>query len=46
MVFYWVFEKGSEVGVIVIEKCDGKSYVDIKDYEKMRVLFGDFLKEV
>jgi len=46
MVSHWVFEKGSESGAVVIEKRDGKSFVDIKDYEAVRVLFGDLLKEV
>lgn len=46
MVSHWVFEKGSEVGAITIEKRDGKSYVDIKDYDKMRSLFGELLREV
>ena len=46
MVSHWVFEKGSEAGAIAIEKRDGKSYVDIKDYDKMRSLFGELLREV
>lgn len=46
MVSHWVFERGSKSGAVVIEKRDGKSFVDIKDYEAVRVLFGDLLKEV
>lgn len=46
MVSHWVFEKGSEAGAIAIEQRDGKSYVDIKDYEKMRAFFGELLREV
>lgn len=46
MVSHWVFEKGSEAGAIAIENRDGKSYVDIKDYDKMRALFGELLREV
>lgn len=42
----WIYEHGKEDGVIVIEKRDGKTFIDIKDYEKMRVLVGELLKEV
>jgi len=41
----WVFEKAQESGAVVIEKRDGKTYYDIKDYDKMRALFGELLKE-
>ncbi|MEZ4957585.1 MAG: dihydrofolate reductase [Saprospiraceae bacterium] len=46
MVSHWVFEKGSAVGAVTMEKRDGKTYIDIKDYEKMRELFGELLREV
>ncbi len=46
MVSHWVFEKGSEVGAVEMVKRDGKTYIDIKDYEKMRELFGQLLREV
>ena len=29
-----------------MEKRDGKTYIDIKDYEKLRQLFGELLREV
>lgn len=45
-VSHWVFEKGAADSVIVEVKRDGKTYYDIRDYEKLRVLFGDLLKEV
>ena len=41
----WVFEKGKEEGVIEKIQKDGKTYYDIKDYEKLRELFGELLKE-
>ncbi|MFV8226433.1 dipeptidyl-peptidase 3 family protein [Christiangramia aquimixticola] len=41
----WVFEKGKEEGVIEKVKKDGKTYFDIKDYQKLRKLFGELLKE-
>ena len=41
----WVFEKGKEEGVIEKVEKDGKTYYDIKDYQKLRELFGELLKE-
>lgn len=41
----WVFEKGEEDGVIERVARDGKIYYDIKDYEKLRELFGELLME-
>lgn len=41
----WVFEKGKENGVIEKVSKDGKTYYDIKDYEALRDLFGQLLKE-
>ena len=29
-----------------MEKRDGKTYIDIKDYDKLRALFGELLQEV
>lgn len=41
----WVYEKGQEEGVIEKVEKDGNIYFDIKDYTKLRSLFGDLLKE-
>lgn len=41
----WVFEKGASDGVIERVERDGKTYYDIKDYEKLRELFGALLRE-
>ena len=46
MVAHWVFEKGSEAGAVEMVKRGGKTFIDIKDYDKMRELFGQLLKEV
>ncbi len=46
MVSRWVIEKGSKNGAVAVVKRDGKTYIDIKDYDKLRLLFGDLLKEV
>jgi dipeptidyl-peptidase-3 len=42
----WVYEKGSKDSVIVKIVRNGETYYDIKDYDKLRVLFGDLLREV
>ena len=42
----WCLENGAEDNVISIEKINGKSYVKINDYDKLRELFGKLLAEV
>ena len=42
----WCLENGAEDNVISIEKINGKSYVKINDYDKLRELFGKLLSEV
>jgi dipeptidyl-peptidase-3 len=42
----WVFEKGKKDSVIVFVKRDNKTYVQINDYNKLRTLFGDLLREI
>ncbi|MBK7239224.1 MAG: dihydrofolate reductase [Flavobacteriales bacterium] len=42
----WVFEKGLKDNVIAKVERDGNTYYDIQDYDKLRVLFGDLLREV
>lgn len=46
MIASWVYEKGFEDGVIVKESKNDKTYYDIKDYDKLRDLFGQLLHEV
>lgn len=46
MVAHWALEKGTESGAVVMEKRDGKTFIDIKDYNKVRELFGELLREV
>ncbi|HSP11194.1 MAG TPA: hypothetical protein VLO29_01605 [Salegentibacter sp.] len=41
----WAIEKGQEDGVIEKVTRDGKTYYDIKDYQKLREIFGDLLRE-
>jgi dipeptidyl-peptidase III len=42
----WVFEKCLDGKVVEMVSRDGKTFVKINDYEKLRVLFGEMLKEV
>lgn len=42
----WVYEKGKADKVIERVEKDGKSYFVVRDFEKLRSLFGDLLKEV
>lgn len=46
LVASWVFEKGKKDRVIEKVVRNGKTYYDIKDYQKLRVLFGELLKEI
>ncbi len=42
----WVFEKGKTDNVIEKITRDGKTFYNITDYDKLRILFGDLLREV
>lgn len=46
LVASWVFEKGKADKVIVKVTRNGKTYYDIKDYKKLRTLFGELLREI
>jgi dipeptidyl-peptidase-3 len=41
----WVYEQGGDTVITKVER-DGKLFYDIQDYETLRVLFGDLLREV
>jgi dipeptidyl-peptidase-3 len=43
---HWVYEKGKKDNVVEMIKKDGKTYVRINDYEKLRVLFGELLRQI
>ena len=43
---HWVYEKGKAGNVIEVVKRDGKTFVRINDYQKLRTLFGEMLMEV
>ena len=42
----WAFEKGKADKVIEMEIRDGKTYVIVNNYEKLRTLFGQLLAEI
>ena len=42
----WAYEQGKADKVVELVKKDGKTYVKINDYEKLRTLFGQLLAEV
>ena len=42
----WAYEHGKEQNVIEYIKRDGKTYLKINDYAKLRELFGELLKEI
>ena len=42
----WAFEKGAAEKVTELVKKDGKTYVKVNDYEKLRALFGQLLGEI
>jgi dipeptidyl-peptidase-3 len=46
MVAAWAFEKGSKENVIEKKVENGKTYFIVNDYNKLRVLFGELLKEI
>ena len=46
LVSSWVFEKGQKDKVIEKIVRNGKTYYDIKDYNKLRKLFGELLREI
>jgi len=43
---HWAYEHGQKDKVVELVKRDGKTYVQINDYEKLRDLFGELLAEV
>ncbi|MDE6264133.1 MAG: dipeptidyl peptidase 3 [Paramuribaculum sp.] len=42
----WVLEKGAEKNIVSLDNINGKTYVNIKDYEGLRDLFGQLLAEI
>ena len=46
LIAQWCYEKGKKDNVIEWVKQDGKSYIVVNDFDALRKLFGELLKEV
>ncbi len=46
LVAQWAYEHGKKDNVIEWVKRDGKTFVKVNDYEKLRTLFGELLREI
>lgn len=46
LVARWAYEKGEAENVVAFVKKDGKTYVQVNDYDKLRKLFGELLREI
>ena len=42
----WAYENGKAENVIELDTIDGKTFIKINDYDKLRGLFGSLLKEI
>lgn len=46
LIAHWCYEQGKADRVVELVKRDGKTYVRINDYERLRTLFGRLLAEI
>jgi len=46
LIAQWVYEKGKTDKVVEFRKRDGKTFVVVNDYQKLRTLFGNLLAEI
>jgi dipeptidyl-peptidase-3 len=46
MVSAWVIEKGAKENVVEKIVKDGKTYYKVNNYDRLRILFGDLLREI
>lgn len=46
LVASWAIERGAEDNVIERIKRDGKTYFNVNDYDKLRAIFGELLREI
>jgi len=46
LISHWVYENGKDENVIEFFLRKNKTYVKINDYQKLRIIFGDLLKEI
>ncbi len=46
MISKWAYEKGKADNVVKMYKSNGKTFIRINDYSKLRVIFGELLAEI
>ena len=46
LIAHWALEQGKNEKVVELVKIDGKTYVQINDYDALRTLFGKLLAEI
>jgi len=46
LVAKWAYEQGKKDNVVAFVKRDGKTYVQVNDYNRLRNLFGQLLREI
>ncbi len=46
LIAHWAYEKGKKDSVIEMITKDGKTYVQVNNYDKLKVLFGELLREI
>ena len=46
LIAHWAYEHGKAENVVELAKVDGKTYVKVNDYKKLRNLFGELLAEI
>lgn len=46
LIAHWAYEKGKADNVVSIVTRNGKTYIQVNDYNKLRVLFGQLLREI
>lgn len=46
LIAHWAYEKGKSEGVVEFVKKNGKTYVHVNNYEALRKLFGELLREI
>jgi dipeptidyl-peptidase-3 len=46
LIAQWVYQQGKQDNVVELKQRDGKIFVVVNDYQKLRQLFGQLLKEV
>lgn len=46
LIAHWAYEKGKKDNVVEIVSRNGKTYIQVNDYEKLRTLFGQLLREI